>query len=186
MTNSKFPKFWRSRFFSAFYQIGVDPDRSLIQGDAFTRHRKITLPLAARLIASLSSASVRQHTHTFCKKYRISFTESAFCLARQKFDHASLKDASLDFAGQVSAESSLHKGKYRLIGLDGSSFPILPNPEELQNLVELSVKTTASALPNRLSARPDTSLTTRFSKTPLWILPDRSLLNLLYIKENIA
>ncbi|WP_283651092.1 IS4 family transposase [Ileibacterium valens] len=136
MTHSKSPKFWRSRFFSAFDQIGVDPDRSLIQGEAFTRHRKITLPLAARLIASLSSASVRQQTHTFCKNNRISFTESAFCQARHKFDHSILKDASLDFAGQVSAESSLHKGKYRLIDIDGSSFPILPNPEELQNLVE--------------------------------------------------
>ncbi len=46
LTHSKSPKFWRSRFFSAFDQIGVDRDRSLIQGEAFTRQRKITLPLA--------------------------------------------------------------------------------------------------------------------------------------------
>lgn len=135
MTRSKSPKYWRSRFYSAIDQIGIDPDRSLIQGEAFTRNRKIDLPLAGRLIASFSSDSVRQQTQTFCKNNRIDFTVSAFCQARQKFDHSLLKEASLRFAKEVSAESTLYKGKYRLVGIDGSSFPILPNPEEPQNLV---------------------------------------------------
>ena len=136
LAHSKSPKFWRSCFYSTLDQFASDPDRSLIQGEAFTRNRKISLPLTARLIASLSSNSVRQQTLTFCKNNHTDFTESAFCQARQKFDHLILKNASLDFAHHVSCESSLYKGKYRLIGIDGSCFPILPNLEEPQNLVE--------------------------------------------------
>ena len=80
----------------------------------------------ARLTASLSSQSIRQQTQTFCKNHHISFTPSAFCQARQKFDHSLFKQAGLNFASQVTTQFSLHKEKYRFIGVDGSCLPILP------------------------------------------------------------
>lgn len=58
------PNYWRKCFFSTLDRIGLDPDRSLIQDQAFTRNRKVSLPLIARLTASLSSQSIRQQTQT--------------------------------------------------------------------------------------------------------------------------
>lgn len=133
--HSKSPKYWRKQFNSHIDQIGNNPDRSLIQGEAFTRKRKIDIPLNCRLIASMNSRSVRQQVQTHCQNKHIHFTESAFCQSRQKFDHSLIKQACLKFTQEVTEESPLYKGKYRLIGVDGSNFPILPNPKEPQNLV---------------------------------------------------
>lgn len=57
--SQKSPKDWRDLFTRTIDQIGEDPDRSLIQGEAFTCDRKIGLSLNVRMIASLSSASIR-------------------------------------------------------------------------------------------------------------------------------
>lgn len=135
LNRTKSPKYFRSLFYSALDQAGTVPDRSLIEGEAFTRNRKLGLPLVNRLIASLSSVSVRQQTQTFCKNNHITFSESAFCQARSNFDHQLLKQACLNFTDQIVEDSTLYKGKYRLIGVDGSEFPILPNPDEPENLV---------------------------------------------------
>ena len=80
--SQKSPKDWRDLFTRTIDQIGEDPDRSLIQGEAFICDRKIGLSLNVRLIASVSSASIRQQTQTYCKNHHIEFSVSAFCQSR--------------------------------------------------------------------------------------------------------
>ncbi|WP_143356872.1 hypothetical protein, partial [Ileibacterium valens] len=133
MTHSKSPKQYRQIFYSYLDGLADCPDRSLIEGEAFTRNRKIGLSRIARFIASLTSGSIRQQNLTYFKTHKIQVTDSAICQARSKFDHTVLKIACLGFTDELVQESPLFKGKYRLIGVDGSNFPILPNPDEPQN-----------------------------------------------------
>lgn len=135
MTHSKSPKQYRQIFYSYLDGLADCPDRSLIEGEAFTRNRKIGLSRIARFIASLTSGSIRQQNLTYFKTHKIQVTDSAVCQARSKFDHTVLKIACLGFTDELVQESPLFKGKYRLIGVDGSNFPILPNPDEPQNCI---------------------------------------------------
>ncbi|WP_305180779.1 hypothetical protein [Ileibacterium valens] len=111
--SQKSPKDYRDLFNRTIDQIGEDPDRSLIQGEAFICDRKIGLSLNVRLIASVSSASIRQQTQTYCKNHHIEFSASAFCQSRQKLDHSLIKEAALGFTKQVTSVSSLYTGEYK-------------------------------------------------------------------------
>lgn len=135
MNPLKSPKELRKEFYSQLLLAAENPDRSLISGEAFSRRRKIGLYNILLFTTALSSASVGQQVRTFFKTHGVAATESAFCQARSKYDHTIMKKASLKFAKELVEKSSLYKGKYRLIGVDGSNFPILPNPDEPQNLV---------------------------------------------------
>lgn len=113
--------------------VAKDPDRSLVAGEAFTRNRKIGLRHAIRLIASLQSRSIRQQTDTYFKQQHIKVTPSAVCQARSKFNHQIIKNAALSYTKEIVSDSDLYNGKYRFIGVDGSTFSILPNEDEPEN-----------------------------------------------------
>lgn len=135
LTLLKSPKVYRQSYFKHLQEATRHPDRDLVQGEAFSRHRKLDLFHTTLFISSLENNSIGQQTRTFLKTHHIDVSASAFCQARSKFNHKIIKDAALSFTKEIAEDFPLYKGKYRLIGVDGSNFPLLPNPDEPQNLV---------------------------------------------------
>lgn len=135
MANSKSPKQLKEKFFSYLEQAALNPNPEYIKGEAFSRHRKIGLLDTILFTASLQSDSVRKRVDAYNKAHKIHATTSAWCQRRALFDHRLIKDAGQLFARDLLADSPLFRDKYRLIGVDGSEVPVLPNPDEPDTLV---------------------------------------------------